>query len=190
MIFSYSPPPGLIPRHHRPPLPNLESFSAVFESISSRDPKATQKRLENDRRTTQNRLLGRGGSVVAGDESGGWAVAEKQVHYSSFYQARKRHININIFVRLVLGRPRACPGDKPGDVPVTNPVANLVQTQVFALFYTVEARQTRVCAWDKPSFCPWDQDTGWKGGTKSLCEKSSCASFARYFYKLFTTRIP
>ena len=29
-------------------------------------------------------------------------------------QARKRHININFLVRLLLGRPREYPGDKPG----------------------------------------------------------------------------
>ena len=28
----------------------------------------------------------------------------------SFSQARKRHININFFARLVLGRPQVCPG--------------------------------------------------------------------------------
>ena len=37
-------------------------------------------------------------------------------------QARKRHININFFVRLVLGRPQVCPGDFTGLVPGTNPV--------------------------------------------------------------------
>ena len=36
--------------------------------------------------------------------------------------ARKRHININFFVRLVLGRPRVCPGDFTGFVPGTNSV--------------------------------------------------------------------
>ena len=29
-------------------------------------------------------------------------------------QAKKRHINIILFVRLVLGFHRVCPGDKPG----------------------------------------------------------------------------
>ena len=29
------------------------------------------------------------------------------------FQARKRHININFLVRLLLGRPRECPWDKP-----------------------------------------------------------------------------
>ena len=37
-------------------------------------------------------------------------------------QARERHININFFVRLVLGRPRVCPGDFTGFVLGTNPV--------------------------------------------------------------------
>ena len=72
-------------------------------------------------------------------------------------QARKRHININFFVRLVLG-----------------------QTRVFSLFYAVEARQTRVCPWDKPGEIP-GAISGTKGGTESLCEKSLCAFFARFF---------
>ena len=37
-----------------------------------------------------------------------------QVQTESFVQASKRHININFFVRLVLGRPRVCPGISPG----------------------------------------------------------------------------
>ena len=65
-------------------------------------------------------------------------------------QARKRHMNVNLFVRLVLGRPRVCPGDFTGFVPGTNPVKSPGQTRVFALFYTVEARFHRVCPWDKP----------------------------------------
>ena len=48
-------------------------------------------------------------------------------------QARKRHTNINFFVRLVLGRPRVCPGDFTGFVPGTNPVKT----------------------WDKPGFSPY-----------------------------------
>ena len=55
-------------------------------------------------------------------------------------QARKRHININFFVRLVLGRPRACPGDFTGCVPGTNSVKT----------------------WDKPGFSPYF--TQWKPG--------------------------
>ena len=50
-------------------------------------------------------------------------------------------------MRLVLGRPRVCPGDFTGFVAGTNPV----KTWVFSLFYTEEARQTLVCPWDKPS---------------------------------------
>ena len=47
------------------------------------------------------------------------------------FQARKRHININFLVRLLLG-----------------------QTQVFSLFYTMEAQfvpgTNPVCPWDNP----------------------------------------
>ena len=72
-------------------------------------------------------------------------------------QARERHININFFVRLVLGFT--------GFVPGTNPVCpwdklgeNLGQTQVFSLFCRVEARfvpgfvpgTNPVCPWDNP----------------------------------------
>ena len=57
-------------------------------------------------------------------------------------QARKRHININFFVRLVLGRPRVCPGDSTGFVPWDKPGEILGQTRAFSLFYTVP--------WDKP----------------------------------------
>ena len=64
-------------------------------------------------------------------------------------QARKRHININFFFRLVPvftgfvpGTTPVCPWDKPGE--------KQGQTQEFSLFYTVEARFHRVCPWDKP----------------------------------------
>ena len=47
--------------------------------------------------------------------------------------------------------------DDPGFVPLISPGSsrdkfgeNLGQTRVFSLFYTVEARQTWVCPWDKP----------------------------------------
>ena len=87
------------------------------------------------------------------------------------YQARKRHININFLVRLLLGRPgnvpgtnRVCPGDKVG--------LSQGQTQVFSLFYIAEAQfvpgTNPVCPWDIP---------GTKGGRKSLCVKSLRASF-------------
>ena len=39
----------------------------------------TQNRLKNDRKRLEIDSLG-GGSAVVGDESGGWAVAEKQCH--------------------------------------------------------------------------------------------------------------
>ena len=54
-------------------------------------------------------------------------------------QARKRHININFLVRLLLGHPgnvpgtnRVCPRDKVG--------LSQGQTQVFSLLYMVEAQ--------------------------------------------------
>ena len=65
-------------------------------------------------------------------------------------QARKRYININFFVRLVLGFTGFVPGTNPV-CPWDKPGENLGQTQVFSLFYTVEARFHRVCPWDKPS---------------------------------------
>ena len=65
-------------------------------------------------------------------------------------QARKRHININSFVQLVLGRPRVCPGDFTGFVPGTNPVKTWDEPGFSRLFYTVEARFHRACPWDKP----------------------------------------
>ena len=86
-------------------------------------------------------------------------------------QARKRHININFLVRLLLGHPgnvpgtnRVCPRDKVG--------LSQGQTQVFSLLYTVEAQfvpgTNPVCPWDIP---------GTKGGRKSLCVKALCAFF-------------
>ena len=67
-------------------------------------------------------------------------------------QARKRHINIIFFVRLVLGRPRVCPGDFTGFVPGTNPVKT----------------------WGKPGFShystQWKPDfTGFVPGTNPVC---------------------
>ena len=90
-------------------------------------------------------------------------------------QARKRHININFLVRLLLGHPgnvpgtnRVCPWDKVG--------LSQGQTQVFFLFYTAEAQfvpgTNPVCPWDIP---------GTKGGRQSLCVKSLCAFFVPYW---------
>ena len=86
-------------------------------------------------------------------------------------QARKRHININLLVRLLLGHPgnvpgtnRECPRDKVG--------LSQGQSRVFSLFYTAEAQfvpgTNPVCPWDIP---------GTKGGRQSLCVKSLCAFF-------------
>ena len=66
------------------------------------------------------------------------------------FQARERHININVFVRLVLRRPRVCPGDFTGFVPGTNPVNIWDKPGFSSLFYAVEARFHRVCPRDKP----------------------------------------
>ena len=86
-------------------------------------------------------------------------------------QARKRHININFLVRLLLGHPRnvpgtnrACPRDKVG--------LSQGQTQVFSLLYTVEAQFVP----GTNPVCPGDM-LGTKGGRKSLCVKSLCALF-------------
>ena len=73
---------------------------------------------------------------------------------------------------LARGFHRFCPWDKFGE--------NLGHTRAFSLFYTVEARQTRVCHRDKPGLVP-GTNPGPKGGTESLCEKSLCAFFARYY---------
>ena len=99
------------------------------------------------------------------------SVAETGV---AFTQARKRHININFLVRLLLGHPgnvpgtnRVCPRDKVG--------LSHGQTQVSFLFYTAEAQfvpgTNPVCPWDIP---------GTKGGRQSLCVKSLCAFFVPY----------
>ena len=69
-------------------------------------------------------------------------------------QARKRHINITILVRLRWDKPRLSQG----------------QTETFSLFYTVEAQfvpgTNPVCPRDKPVA---------NGGRKSFCAKCLCA---------------
>ena len=85
-------------------------------------------------------------------------------------QARKRHMNINFFVRLVLGRPRVCPGDFTGFVPGTNPGFLLILHSGSPISPGLSLGQTRFV----PGTIP-----GTKGGTESLCEKSLCAFFAR-----------
>ena len=95
------------------------------------------------------------------------------------HQARKWHININFFVRLVLGRPRVCPGISPGLSlgqirwkPGTNPGFLLILHSGSPISPGLSLGQTRFV----PGTIP-----GTKGGTESLCEKSLCALFARYF---------
>ena len=67
-----------------------------------------------------------------------------------FSGKKKAHKSIIFFVRLVLGWPRVCPRDFTGLCSWDKLGENLGQTWVFTLFCTVEARQTRVCPWDKP----------------------------------------
>ena len=71
--------------------------------------------------------------------------------------------------------------DDPGFVLGISPGLSLGQirwksgiSRVFSLFYTVEARQTRVCPRDKPGFF-FGTNPGPKGGTESLYEESLCA---------------
>ena len=92
-------------------------------------------------------------------------------------QARKRHININFFVRLVLGRPQDCPWDKPGLSqgqirwkPGTHPDFFLILHSGSPISPSLSLGQTRFV----PGTIP-----GTKGGTESLCEKSLCAFLAR-----------
>ena len=98
-------------------------------------------------------------------------------------QARRRHININFLVRLLLGHPgnvpgtnRVCPRDKVG--------LSQGQTQVFFLFYTAEAQfvpgTNPVCPWDIP---------GTKGARQSLCVKSLCAFFVPYSGEINSVKI-
>ena len=95
--------------------------------------------------------------------------------FSPRSQARKRHININFFVRLVLdftgfvpGTSRVCPRDKSGE--------NLGQPQGFSLFYTVEARFHRVCPRDKPGLS-LGQSRGRREAQEVYVKKSLCAFF-------------
>ena len=69
--------------------------------------------------------------------------ADIQGHFSVNVQARKRHININFLVWFVLG-----------------------QTQIFSLFYTLEAQFVPGTNWVCPGTNP-----GSKGGRKSYVLK-------------------
>ena len=81
---------------------------------------------------------------------GGTHRSQRHAKVVSNSQARKRHINTNFLVRLLLGRPRECPRDKPGFslgqahfVLGTNPG-----------FLAILHNRSPVCPWDKPSLCP------------------------------------
>ena len=90
---------------------------------------------------------------------------------SALNQARKRQININFFVRLVLGRPRVCPRDFTGFVPGTNPG--------FLFFLHSGSPANPGLSLGQTEFVP-GTIPGTKGGTGSLCEESLCAFLARY----------
>ena len=86
-----------------------------------------------------------------------------------FFQARRRHININFWVQLRLGRPAVetnpvCPRDKP----------RLSQGQ--RGFLLILHIGSPVCPWDKPVLS-LDTPVA-NGGRKCLCVKSLCALFA------------
>ena len=74
-------------------------------------------------------------------------------------QARKGHINMNSLVWLLLGRPGSVPGTNRV-CPLDKPTLSQGQSQVFSLFYTMEAQFV-------PGTIPEK-----KGGRKSLCVKS------------------
>ena len=84
-------------------------------------------------------------------------------------QAGKRHININFFVRLVLGRPRVFPGDFTGFVPGTTSV-KIWDKPAFSPYFT----QSKP---GKPGFVP-GTNPGPKGGAESLCEKTFMCFFS------------
>ena len=105
--------------------------------------------------------------------------------FGDFSGKKKAHKH-KLFDPVALGTPRECPWDRPGlspgqsgFVPGTNPG--------FLLIYTAEAQFVPgthpVCPWDIP---------GTKGGRKSLCVKSLCASFVpwilfgNYYRKLYS----
>ena len=77
-------------------------------------------------------------------------------------QERKRHINMNFLVRLVLGRPGVVPGTNRA-FPWDKPTLSQGQTQVFSWCYAMEAQ-----------FVPRA-----KGGRKVYGVKRLCAFCAR-----------
>ena len=95
-------------------------------------------------------------------------------------QARKRHININFLVRLLLGRPRECG-------------LSLGHSGVFA---RDKARFSPYFTQWKPSLCQGQTQfvpgtiPGTKAGRKSLCVKSLCAFFVWIFVRVVAREAP
>ena len=80
IVFELQP----TPRTHSPSLPGSR-FRVVVRLFSSRIWVAARKQLKINSKTTEKQLeidSSGGGSVAVRGESGGWAVAEKQCHYS------------------------------------------------------------------------------------------------------------
>ena len=95
----------------------------------------------------------------------------QRIGFPANLSGKKKAHKHKLFGPVALGTPRECPRDKlglsPGQsgfVPGTNPG--------FSPYFTAEAQfvpgTNPVCPWDIP---------GTKGGRKSLCVKSLCASF-------------
>ena len=84
-------------------------------------------------------------------------------------QARKRHININVLVRLHLGRPPVCPWDKPG--------LSQGQTQVVPgtnrAFLFILHSGSPVCPWDKPGLSLEQTGGEWRQ-QKFMCQMFMC----------------
>ena len=92
---------------------------------------------------------------------------------SQHLQARKRDININFLVQLLLGRPQACPG-QTRLVPGTKWVCP-GQTQVLSLFTQCKPSLSQGQTQFVPGTIP-----GTKGGRR-VCVKSVCPFFTPDF---------
>ena len=107
-------------------------------------------------------------SLVATSSSTFYRIIRAGIGVFSLFAGKKKAHKHKLFGPVALGTPRVCPRDKVG--------LSQGQTQLFSLFYTAEAQfvpgTNPVCPWDIP---------GTKGGRKSLCVKSLCASFVPYF---------
>ena len=99
----------------------------------------------------------------------------------SITQVRKRHININVLVRLRLGRPPVCPWDKPSlsqgqtqVAPGTNPGFLLI---LHSGSPSLSLGQTQfvpaVCPWDKPSLSLGQTSGEWRQN-KFMCQMFMC----------------